>query len=305
MNDKSSNLYALKRLDVSSEYNLERVLRRAYIKESTLLSKLLGRFFVQLDSFLKFKRKLIHGYWLMNWIKRKRNRQMLRKVRGGADHISSIEAPLVSVIIPTYNRGQLLVKRAIPSVLNQTYQNFEIVIVGDHCTDDTQVLVQEIDDKRVSFHNLPTRSCYPANSRDRKLVAGATAANKALELSRGDWITRLDDDDEFSNNHIEALLKYALRCKYEFVYGRVEIEAAPNQWVIIGSYPPRCGQMTNIGVLYNSRLRFFGYDVLAWKYAEPDDWNLFRRMIEAGVRVGFIDEVVGRAYLGKRKNRLS
>ena len=52
--------------------------------------------------------------------------------------------PLITVCIPTYNRGPILIERAVKSVLSQTYQNFELMIVGDHCTDDTQELVSKI-----------------------------------------------------------------------------------------------------------------------------------------------------------------
>src|SRR5690242_4802472 len=45
--------------------------------------------------------------------------------------------PLVSVTIPTYNLGQILVERTIPSVLAQTYKNWELIVYGDVCTDDT------------------------------------------------------------------------------------------------------------------------------------------------------------------------
>jgi hypothetical protein len=96
-----------------------------------------------------------------------------------------------------------------------------------------------------------------------------------------------------------------LRYGYELVYGKVEIETRPNQRIIVGSYPPTFGQMAHIGALYNSKLRFLRYDVNAWKHTEPDDWNLFRRMIEAGVKIGFVDKVVGRAHLGKRRDRPS
>jgi len=305
MNDKHSGLFRLRRLDVSSERDLERFLRRAYAKESPLLSKLLKTFFIQLNSLFVFGRRLYYGYWPMNWTERNRNRKRLQETRDNGIKVSSLETPLVSVIIPTCNRQEMLLDRSIPSVMNQTYQNFEIIVVGDHCTDDTSTLVRKIGDKRIRFYNLPTKTHYPLDSDDRKLVAGTGPANKALELCRGNWITRLDDDDEFSNDHIETLLNHALRYKYELVYGRVEIETRPNQWITVGSYPPKRGQMAHIGVLYNSKLRFFQYDTNAWKYVEPDDWNLFRRMIEAGVKIGFVDKVVGRAYLGKRRDRLS
>src|SRR3989338_4645050 len=70
--------------------------------------------------------------------------------------------PLISVYIPTYNRGELLIKRSVPSVLAQTYKNFELIIIGDHCTDNTEALVSNIKDERIRFYNLPTRGYrYP------------------------------------------------------------------------------------------------------------------------------------------------
>jgi hypothetical protein len=44
-------------------------------------------------------------------------------------------------------------------------------------------------------------------------------------------------------------------------------------------------------------LAFFRYDVDSWRYGEPADWNMWRRMMEAGVRVGFVDRIVGRHHL--------
>ena len=68
----------------------------------------------------------------------------------------SSDKPLISVYVPTYNRGELLVERPIPSVLNQTYKNFEFLIIGDCCDDATEELVSKIDDPRIHFHNLST-----------------------------------------------------------------------------------------------------------------------------------------------------
>ena len=63
------------------------------------------------------------------------------------------DSPLISVYVPTYNRAELLMERAISSVLKQTYKNFEFIIIGDHCTDKTESYVRSISDKRVSFYN--------------------------------------------------------------------------------------------------------------------------------------------------------
>jgi len=61
--------------------------------------------------------------------------------------------PLVSVIIPTYNRAHLI-SRAIASVLNQTYPNFELLIVDDGSTDNTGAVVASFADPRISYYKL-------------------------------------------------------------------------------------------------------------------------------------------------------
>ena len=70
--------------------------------------------------------------------------------------------------------------------------------------------------------------------------------NKAIELSSGDWIAPLDDDDEFSDDHIETLLKFALENDSEMVYGKVDWEFKPDKWRELGSYPPNIGKISHI-----------------------------------------------------------
>lgn len=63
--------------------------------------------------------------------------------------------------IATCNRARILVERTIPSVLAQMYRIFEIVIVGDHRTDDMEERVRALGDPRITFENLPSRPEYP------------------------------------------------------------------------------------------------------------------------------------------------
>ncbi len=78
--------------------------------------------------------------------------------------------PLVTVVVPTYNRAGLLVERCIPSILSQTYDNFELIIVGDCCTDQTEELVAQIKDPRLKFYNLTERGQYPSEPHRRWMV---------------------------------------------------------------------------------------------------------------------------------------
>jgi len=132
--------------------------------------------------------------------------------------------PLISVLIPTYNRAELLRERSVASVLRQTYSRFEIVIVGDACTDHTESLLRDAGDPRIRFSNLPVRGKYPEDPYLQWLVAGSAPANEALRIARGRWIAWLDDDDEFSPDHLEALLAACLERRWEFAYGAMEME---------------------------------------------------------------------------------
>jgi glycosyltransferase involved in cell wall biosynthesis len=91
--------------------------------------------------------------------------------------------PLVSVIIPTYNRADLL-PEAIRSVLSQTITDFELIIVDDGSSDDTRQLVETFADPRIRY-------IYQEN----KGISGAM--NTGLGAARGDYIARLDSDDRW------------------------------------------------------------------------------------------------------------
>lgn len=104
--------------------------------------------------------------------------------------------PKISVIIPTYNRADLI-DRAIKSILNQTYQNFEIVIIDDSPNDKTEKVVKEFNDKRIK---------YIRNKIRRGFVG---AKNQGVEESSPDskYIAILDDDDEWLPLFLEKTIK--------------------------------------------------------------------------------------------------
>ena len=92
--------------------------------------------------------------------------------------------PRVSVIIPTYNRCNVL-GRAIRSILNQTFQDFELFIVDDHSSDDTHKVVAAIDDARIKY------------IRHESNKGAAAARNTGIRNSSCAYIAFLDDDDEW------------------------------------------------------------------------------------------------------------
>ena len=199
--------------------------------------------------------------------------------------------PLVSVIIPTWNRGELLVERTLPSIFRQTYEHFEIVIVGDCCTDNTGELLSKIDDPRLHFFNLPERGNYPKEKKALWQVAGSVPKNKALELCRGKWVAPLDDDDVFTENHIEILLRYAQEHDLEFVYGKLKMEISPGEWREKGFVKQEMS-MQNSTTLFRSYIKLFRPDVNAWRVGLTGDYHRTIRYRETGVRIGFLNEIV-------------
>jgi len=253
---------------------------------------------------LPYLRRIRYNYYMKKLIENSKNRALLSQARIYYKKEINKTNPLVSVTIPTYNRADILMNRSIPSVLRQTHTNFEIIIVGDHCTDDTEARIKKMKDKRIKFLNLPEAWKYPSDLDDMWLILGTIPRNRALELCTGDWIAPLDDDDEFSDDHIEVLLNHALKHDLEMVYGKVQMERESGEWIELGSYPLECGRISHLSVLYHSKLKFFKYDINSWKYCEPNDWDLWRRMRDAGVRIGFVDKFVGKHYLeGTLKTR--
>ena len=104
--------------------------------------------------------------------------------------------PKVSIIIPTYNRAKLL-SRAIKSVLDQTFKDFELFIVDDGSTDNTKEVVREFQkrDSRIKY-------IWQENS-----GAPARPKNTGIKNAKGNYIAFLDDDDEWLSEKLEKQLE--------------------------------------------------------------------------------------------------
>ena len=100
---------------------------------------------------------------------------------------------LFSIIIPTYNRADFIVK-TIQSILNQTYTNFEVIVVDDGSTDNTLELVTAIKDDRIIY--------YKKENAER-----GAARNYGANLAKGDYVNFFDSDDIALPNHLEVALK--------------------------------------------------------------------------------------------------
>lgn len=265
--------------------------KRQILDEILSLSKKLNEIDSEIENNLNISKKHYDNIFFL--------RQNLLKVRHSKEYeaVFKKKEPLITIRIATYNRKNTLMNRAIKSVLNQTYKNWELVIIGDHCTDSTEEEINKLNDPRIRFYNLPYRSVYPEDERYRWMVAGSPGMNMGAELAKGDWIAPLDDDDEFSPDHLEKLIKLALEGKFEVAYGKlIRIDEQTGKKLEIWSYPPKFGRISSQSAIYMKLLDFIEWDTASWVVDEPGDWNFFRRMMEAGVRFGATEEKVGTIY---------
>lgn len=240
--------------------------------------------------------------WTRERLELMEEKRLLRQARGG--HSLCWEAedepePLVTVRVATYNSGNILADRALASIIRQTYSRLQILVIGDNCDEATARAVRSIHDPRIRFINLPARGMYPEYRAFRRKVAGSHPMNVALALAEGKWIAPCDDDDEFTPDHVEVLLSAARTKHVEMVYSVAACETKPDFWEDVGREPLQRSHVSHGSVLYASGLRFMRHSNTSWKLrGEPSDWNLWKRMKKIGVKIGFLNRVTYRHYLG-------
>lgn len=197
--------------------------------------------------------------------------------------------PRFSVLLPTHNRADVL-PFAIKSVLAQSERDFELLIVGDGCTDDTAAVVAQFDDTRIRWFDLPKAPYY-----------GYANRNVALKQAQGTLIAFAAHDDLLFPDHLALLSRRLEEAGADWVYSRPLVASA--QGVVI----PLSGNLHNPDELdaflqdgnfipascvlhRRSCLEESGY----WPEDIPAaaDWHLWRRMIEQGSRRNFAYEPV-------------
>lgn len=117
---------------------------------------------------------------------------------------------LVSIITPSYNTAKFI-GQTIESVLNQTYENWEMIIVDDCSTDETDIVVKEyINDARIKY------------LKNEKNSGAAVSRNYALREAKGKWIAFLDSDDLWVSTKLEKQLQFMMDNDYHFSYTQYE-----------------------------------------------------------------------------------
>lgn len=114
--------------------------------------------------------------------------------------MSTASLPLISVVIPVFNRADLIMK-TLSSVLNQTYQNLEVIVVDDASVDETVTILRQVKDPRVQLIELEHNS------------GGTRPRNEGIARSQGEFIALLDSDDEWLPEKLEKQYQFIQRCQ--------------------------------------------------------------------------------------------
>ena len=113
---------------------------------------------------------------------------------------------LVSIIMPSYNTGKYIAN-SIESVQAQTYTNWELILVDDCSTDDTDEVVESyLSDQRIIY------------IKNEKNSGAAFSRNRALREAKGKWVAFLDSDDLWIPEKLEKQIKFMKENKFDFTY---------------------------------------------------------------------------------------
>lgn len=195
---------------------------------------------------------------------------------------------MISVIIPTFNASNSI-EQAVDSVLNQTYQNFEIIIVDDLSTDDTW-------NKLLKIRNKDSRVHIFQNEKNSK---SAFTRNNAVSKTKGDYIAQLDDDDYWASDKLQKQLEF-LECHSDIdfvgtnafiwdregIYGEIERPMYPSAKDLV-----KTSAFVNPSIMFRKKSfqAVGGYRVSS-ETVRGQDYDLFLRMYSERMRGANIQE---------------
>jgi glycosyltransferase involved in cell wall biosynthesis len=196
--------------------------------------------------------------------------------------------PLVSIVLPVYN-GERYLRLAIDSILDQEYENLELIIVDDASTDSTPSIVREYKDKDKRIVSI-------INSSNLKLPG---SLNIGFEKAKGAWHTWTSDDNILHSNYLSELLKRAIEENSDFLYSDYEVIDENGQFL-------RLARMENANNLYRGNcvgacfiykaeifITVGKYDETKFMYEDYDYWVRIQRR---GFKMSYSNELHPYSY---------
>ena len=199
--------------------------------------------------------------------------------------------PEISVVMPVYN-GEMFLKEAMESILNQTYKDFEFLIVYDESTDGTLSIIKD-------FQEQDTRVVLINGNKEG--ISGAL--NKGIKEAKGKYIARMDADDISLLTRFEKQIIHMKGSELDICGGHqvlIDSEGTINGIGIMPRSHDLCGLSLMFRVPFPHpgvmiRKRFLTDNSLEYgqsKYRTAEDFDMWVRMFTAGAKFGNIDDIV-------------
>ena len=214
----------------------------------------------------------------------------------------SSKNPVVSVIIPTYNQADLL-KKSLQSLLDQTFPDWEAIVIDNNSEDDTKEVVKNLQDQRIIYKTFHNQGII------------AASRNLGIHLAKGDYIAFLDSDDLWYPSKLSECLKKMQQGKEIVCHGLWIRKDGILQNKLIPTPPYQNFYKT---LLYNGNSVIATSAVIMKKQCfdryggfseDPamvtaEDYELWLRLSKSNISWGFISEVLGE-YTVHSKNASS
>ena len=191
--------------------------------------------------------------------------------------------PTISVIMPVFN-GEKFLSKAIESILNQTFSDFELIIINDGSTDNTENIIEKYKtmDKRIIVKNQKNKGL-------------TKSLNIAISIAKGEYIARQDADDISLLNRFEKQIFWLINKKYEMVFSRAYYNSKERitprfsyflpKYLLLNFFNPFIhGSML---VKKNTLLNIGGYDE---NFIYSQDYKLYCDLLENNMKYKYIIE---------------
>lgn len=199
----------------------------------------------------------------------------------------------ISIILPTYNRAELFLSRAINSVVNQTYKNWELIIIDNNSIDNTKQLVASYQNNKIKLINIENHGNI------------AKSRNLGIKHAKGDFVAFLDSDDYWEHNKLEECINILTNnLEYDGVC-HAEFWVYPSNDKIIKQYGPReyfnyeklltRGNSVSLSAIIINKRNILEVDSFSenTNAITAEDYDLWIKLTKQNINLAFIDKPLG------------
>jgi glycosyltransferase involved in cell wall biosynthesis len=204
-------------------------------------------------------------------------------------------APLVSVVMATYSRhAEGMLTRCLDSVINQTFNNFEFIVMDDGSTDGTEQVLHDLAlrDTRLIHVRMERNSGLPG-----------VLLNEAVRMAHGLYIAFMFDDNEWFPNALSDMIQTARTCSADLIHGKAYIALPGGERVVFGQQAADYENLVGINPIPNGAVLITRKFVDQYGLYNPHiavrrlyDWELWLRARKLGAQFAFVDEFITTEY---------